>query len=207
MKIIAVVNGKGGVGKTTTVINLAAIWASKRRTRVLLVDADPQGSATFWAEQGDPKFELAQETDPALLSQLRSVEYDFAVCDTPPRLASESLITIVKGSDYIVLPSPPASLDIKALMDTVRSTLAPLGVPYRVLLTRVDPRRIKSAMEVQASLMDSEIPVFNSMIRSYAAYDQSVVEGKAITEMTGNDVLNAQADYRRFADELKREMK
>jgi chromosome partitioning protein len=48
-KILAVVNGKGGVGKTTTAVNLAAIWGQNQR--VLLVDADPQGSSTWWVER------------------------------------------------------------------------------------------------------------------------------------------------------------
>lgn len=204
MKILSVVNGKGGVGKTTTTINLAAIYAENYR--VLVVDSDPQGSATWWAEQGDPKFEIAQETDPKLLSKLRSIsDYDLAICDTPPALRSDALIAVIKASDYVVLPSLPAPMDLKALIDTVKEAISPQKIPHRVLLTRVDPRRINDAMDAQSSLMAKNIPVFNSFVRAYAAHEKSVLEGVPITQWKGKNAREAESDYQRVVDELQRE--
>lgn len=91
-KILVVLNGKGGVGKTTTAVNLAAIFGETQS--VLLVDADPQGSASWWVDRGNGSmgFDTAQESDPQLLGQLRGVQnYHLVVVDTPPRSELSSL--------------------------------------------------------------------------------------------------------------------
>lgn len=105
--VLVVLNGKGGVGKTTTAVNLAETLAENHR--VLLVDADPQGSATWWMERSDKSvgFDLVRETNPTLLSDLRKIEnYDVVVVDTPPALDSDALAAVVPAADYVVLPTP-----------------------------------------------------------------------------------------------------
>lgn len=206
-RIVAVVNGKGGVAKTTTAFNLAAVYAAKKK-KVLLVDSDPQGSATWWAEQGEQSFEIAQESDPQLLAELRKIdEHDLIICDTPPNLGSEALNAILSAADYIVLPTPPAPMDLKALIDTVKVAIAPTGVKHRVILTRVDPRRITDAMDAQANLMQADIPVFSSIIRAYAAHEKACLDGLSILQWKGRNAREAESDYLKMADELSREWK
>ncbi|MDP8965004.1 MAG: ParA family protein [Cyanobacteriota bacterium] len=205
-KIIVVANGKGGVGKTTTAMALAGIFSEKHK--VLAVDADIQGSFSWWAKRGDKgiKFDLAQETDPAFLSRLRKIEnYELAVVDTPPALNSEALAAVIAIADYLVLPTPPAPMDLTVLIETVRKAVAPLGTAYRVLLTRVDSRRVKEALEAQNTLRELGVPAFHAFIRAYTAHERAALEGIPISQWRGENAREAQADYRRVADELQRD--
>lgn len=205
-KILVVLNGKGGVGKTTTAINLAATFAE--RGSVLLVDADPQGSATWWVERSGQRmgFDVAQENDPTVLNNLRNVkDYTLVIVDTPPALGSEALAAVVPAADYLVLPTPPAPMDLAALVETVKVAVMPAGVAYRVLLTRVDPRSVNEALEAQNTLMELGIPACNAFVRAYKAHERAALEGVSISQWRGKNAREAESDYRRIADEIQRD--
>ena len=205
-KVLVVLNGKGGVGKTTTAVNLAATLSDQQR--VLLVDADPQGSASWWIERSDGAigFDLTQETNPAFLGKLRDVpNYDMVVVDTPPALDSEALAAVMPAADYVVLPTPPAPMDLAALIETVRSAVVPAQVLHRVLLTKVDPRSLAEALEAQNTLMELGIPACNAFIRAYKAHERAALDGKTIAQWRGKNAREAEADYRRAADEIQRD--
>ena len=204
--VLAVVNGKGGVGKTTTAVNLAAVLGKEQS--VLLVDADSQGSASWWIERGknNSQFDLRKETDPHLLGNLRQVaNYNIVVVDTPPALRSEALQAVIKSADYLVLPTPPAPMDLMALIETVQTTVTPINIAHRVLLTKVDPRSLRETLEAQNTLLELGIPACHAFVRSYKAHERAVLEGVPVTEWRGRHAREAEADYRRVAEELQRD--
>lgn len=107
-KVTIVLNGKGGVGKTTTAINLAALFAESHK--VLSIDADPQGSATWWVKQSEGRdlgFKHQMLTDLSNVDRVQWQDYDIVVVDMPPALDSQVLAAILPLADYLVLPTPP----------------------------------------------------------------------------------------------------
>jgi chromosome partitioning protein len=205
-KVLAIVNGKGGVGKTTTAINLAAVLGETHP--VLLVDADPQGSATWWVERSNNMgFDLTQETTPHLLKKLRKVaEYDLIVVDLPPALDSQSLNAVIPATDYLLLPTPPAAMDLSALIETIKRTVKPTGITHRVLITRVDPRSQVDAIEAQTALTELGIPVCQTFIRTYKAHERAALEGMSILQWRGRNAKEARADYQQVATEVEQDL-
>lgn len=205
-KVIVVANGKGGVGKTTTAIALAGIFSQEYK--VLAVDADSQGSFSWWTKRSEKSlgFDVRQEKNPKLLKELsKIIGYDLVVVDTPPALGSETLAAVLSVADYLVLPTPPAPMDLAVLIETVKQAVLPTGVSHRVLLTKVDSRSFGEALEAKKTLMELGISTCNTFIRAYKAHERAALEGVPITKWRGKNAREAAADYRRVADEIQQD--
>lgn len=142
-----------------------------------------------------------------MLEKLKKIGgYDLIVCDMPPGLDNEALSVTLKLTDFAILPSPPSPLDIRELTKTINLVVKPSGVPFRVLLSRVDSRRINDALALQSQLMEKGIPVFNAIVRYLVAHERAIIEGKLIDEYKGAGAKEGYGDFSRVADELLREI-
>jgi chromosome partitioning protein len=203
--IVSVVGQKGGIGKTTTAMSLAAV--ASEATRVLLVDTDPQGSATWWAGRAGQRlpFDFSTDTDSANLYRLRMLDYDVVIIDTPGSLEGKDLLgAVIFASDLVVLPTQPAALTLVPLLRTVAEVVAPRRVAHRALLNIVDPRSPGESNEARALLDRHAIPHFEASVRRYRAHERAPLEGLVVTQYPVRDrySLRAVDDYRKVALEV-----
>ena len=205
MQIVALVGQKGGVGKTTTTMNLAAVMA--KHFNVLVVDVDPQGSTTWWAENAGDKlpFDFAADVDPMNLQRLRELPFDAIFIDTPGSLEDTKVLSaVLDNADFVILPLNPEPLNTPAMVRTIRQHIAPRGLPYRVLLSKIDRRRTGQLEDWEALVDDGlKLPRFKQYVRLYAAHSDAPLEGRVVTQYPDTrSNANAIFDYTHVAMEL-----
>lgn len=185
MRIVAVVNEKGGVGKTTTVMALAALAAVTER--VLVVDLDPQGSAVDWASAAesngnDLDFQTVTARDPENLKDMRSLEFDLILVDTPGNLQNAELLRqIATYSDHVILPAEPTAMAVRPLIRTWQDVVGPTETPHSVLLTRADPRAYRDIEDTRELLRGMQLNVIEPYVRSYKVHERASIDGTVVT--------------------------
>lgn len=188
-KIITLAHQKGGVGKSTLALNLTL--AFKDQLRVALIDADLQGSI-YHIRQDFPEVNILS---PDLLRDLRSLEYDLIIVDTPPYL-SNRLGELFDRSDFVLIPTKAGFFDVMA----IRATLALVRLAQSrnkalkagIVLNMIKPRS-GITQEVRELLITLGAPLLDSKIYDRVSFARSsmtagVLQGpdqKAIAEMTG----------------------
>jgi chromosome partitioning protein len=207
--VIALASQKGGVGKTTLALELAAVFADTSG-RALVVDIDPQRSAEeIITASADVAFDFAAEDDPRVLEQLRQVrDYDAIIVDTPGNLENtETLAGVLASATYALIPMLPERAAVSPTLRTAR-LCADHKVPHRVVVNMADPLRGAGPVEAAWSLLDAEeIPRMGSFVRRYVAHSQAQLDGRMITDYRGDrSWSSALADVRRVQGEMLLEL-
>ena len=180
--IITMASFKGGVGKSTSAVHIAAELAKTGKT--LLVDGDPNRSVTRWSLQGRLPFTVVSEAQ----ATMHARQHEHIVIDTKARPDSDDLREIAMGCHLLVLPCTPDPLSVDALLATVKE-LRSLGTErFRVLLTIVPPRPNRDGPKAREALVEAGLPLFKAQIPRMVSFQRCIVEGQTVYSPEYNEV-------------------
>lgn len=189
-KIISVANQKGGVGKSTLAMLLAGVYAH-RGWKVLVVDADPQATATRWASAAPE-----DEPFPATVSGLAAAgekihrevrkyvgDYDIIFIDCPPAVESPVPLSSFMIADLVLVPVLPSPADVWATR-AIEALIERAQDFNESLQARIVPNRVKDTTIARESMKflrnNFKIQCTRSMLGDRTAYQQSVAMGSIV---------------------------
>jgi chromosome partitioning protein len=188
MKIIALLQQKGGVGKTTLSVHLTvAIKALRPDLSIAIADADPQESSSAWLKlgvAGVPTHRVAQDNEGKnLLADLKDISADIIVLDLPPALATISLRAALH-SQLLLIPSGPSTVDLRATRAAVElaheaMSMVPgkqmLLIPNKVRWNTSSGRQLRDALAAWG-------PVAKTTVCQREAFAEAALVGLGATQ-------------------------
>lgn len=183
---VAVIQQKGGAGKTTLSCQLTA-GLLKAGQSVAAVDTDEQQSLNYWASlrraqlaDADPLITY-DATRSLAIAKIRSAQRDadYVIVDTPPQ--DRSIIRrVLRYADLVLIPLQLTPFDLHATLASV-ATIAPTGKKMLFVLNRVPPRA-RIADEMRAQFLKHELPVARTCLGNRAAFAECMMTGRGVLE-------------------------
>ena len=215
MLVIAVLNQKGGAGKTTIATHLARVLQLSGGD-VLLVDSDPQGSARDWAAACDEQPVPVVAIDrPTIERDLKRItRKDFVVIDGAPQ-AADLAVSAIKAASFVLIPVQPSPYDIWATSDLVELVKQRMEITNGALMAAfVVSRAIKNTKigkDVMSALHDYELPILETRITQRVIYPMTAAIGTTVMDDdpggdAAADMENLAAEILQFIKNSKEEM-
>lgn len=206
MSIIAIVGNKGGTGKTTLALNLAAGIA--RRRTVVIVDADPQQSAYQWRQvrDQDPTLPAVVAAAAGLEQSVQALVRSFAdvILDCPPSIKAPQTERALRLADHALIPVQPSPMDLwaAARIAQVIEGLRPHNPRLRALLvmSQTEPNTTLSRLMPDA-LAELDLPVAATALQRRSIHRHCVLEGRTVYQ-SGRRGAAAAAEIDALIDEV-----
>lgn len=211
MKVISFVNSKGGVGKTTLATNISVMFA-KNKKKILLIDADQQGSSVdFRGLRGEndlvPQFPVTQILTPTIHKDIQEFEFEYIIIDVGGR-DNKIFRSAVMASDFVIVPLCPSQYDFWGSQQTFEilqeAKLTKPNLKVFSILNMVIPGT-KIAKEIESLIHDFEteyeIEFLKTRLNSRISYKYSVSEGLGVMELSTPDE-KASNEVKSFYQEL-----
>jgi len=187
-KVISILNQKGGAGKTTLSVHIATALA-RQGEKVLLIDADPQGSALDWAaaRQGEPLFPVAGLPKSSIHKEIPALApgYSTVLIDGPPRVYDVARSAIM-ASDVVLIPVQPSPYDVwaaKEIVDLLHEASVYKGKLKSAFV--INRKIVNTAIgrDVADALTEYPIPVLKSSVCQRVAFAETASQGLTVFEM------------------------
>ena len=175
--IITIASFKGGVGKTTTAVHISAYLQKKKPT--LLIDGDPNRSASAYSKRGQLPFSIVDERGAAKHAR----DYEHIVIDTEARPDEDDLRSLANSCDLLIIPTTPDAMAIDALLLTIEALKRVNAGNYKILLTVVPPKPNRDGEEARKMLLANKLPVFKSEINRLIAFQKASLAGVPVYEI------------------------